>query len=1780
MNNEEEPYFEFTWTITNFSFCRHKPKEFLNSPVFRIPFLKDTGWHLKLYPKSHQDSDILTCFLCRTQAGPEFLWVMFCLTIDDSNCEVRENFKKASISEKFVRLSRNRYLDKVNVTEPDILTIKCKLWQQRQDASSSINQAPHPPVFCSASTSIPVERRSIQWNIESFFSLPSQHEVSIPVVSGSPENPKLLVTLSWSDHNEKSGGDISMEVREMPELSGKSFQLGCRITLTQKKSVEQLAKAWYHFKTVQKNYILWVKTYSDSVWIFPLKGIDRRSLRNDGLQQGALVLDCNFALSYDPVVSCVTSSGYVHPKVEEPQEEEEEEEKDDDSDIAATSGWKEVLLRNFHDQTCVFNYKFLQKNIEYKMGRKKKMFNSVGEEFQIAIHITVKNFLQTEDLKEYQFPSSLSSAERAYVHRYCQSLGLKSKSRGQGVTRFLTVYKKEGSTIVQDDATFEVGDSSQRHAAALLHKFPLTARERQELLPPTERDRILGQDVREVSRNIGRLGSGIPMVPLRRCENEYTAFRQSLPIWNCQEEIIRTINSHQVVIISGETGSGKTTQVPQLILDHASVTGQACRIICTQPRRIAAISVSERVALERDDKIGQSVGYQVRLESRISPKTLLTFCTTGVLLRTLMGGDASVATVTHILVDELHERDRLSDFLLIVLRDLLLKFRNLKLVLMSASLDIQLFCKYFSNCPIIEVPGRSFEVNTFFLEDILKGTGYTNQLMLSYKKDLEKQKSKKKPDFWNSVQKTGANGNCVQEPETKRTDDTQDLGLEELSLNSSEVTTFEENSSAAISMDEIIEEKWVSGDDDFTYIMQLILSENLSVDHQHSETHVSPLMLAAGRGNADVVEQLLVLGASIHIKSTNGWTAVDWAEKFGHKEVAELLASQWTIDNVEKNSPDTVEEHKSLLEEDRILLEAYSHSVDEEKIDHDLVVYLLSRISASQEEGSVLIFLPGYDDIISLRDKILNSTPTIPENRTMLFTLHSQMPSTDQKRVFKSPPPGMRKIILATNIAETSITINDVVFVIDCGKVKEKTFDSITGVTQLKAGWISKASAIQRRGRAGRCRPGLCYHLYSRTRFNSFKKFQVPEILRVPIHELCLQAKLLAPPNAPIADFLAKAPDPPPFMVTRNAVTLLKTIDALDPWEELTELGLHLLDLPIEPRLGKMILYSVVLKCLDPVLTITCCLSYRDPFVIPSQPAQKRAVAMAKRKFAGETFSDHMLLLRAFQAWQRAKSENRERNFCSKNFISSATMEMVVGMRTQILGQLRASGFIRPGGSGDIRDLNCNSEIWAVIKAALCAGSYPNIIRIDRDRQQLITQKESKVKFQHSSILNKLPVSAKQSAASLHRQMMSELPCDWLLYEEMMRTGSQAYAHCCTLITPVTVALFTGAARLPLDALHEPDQARLEGYMEEEDSEDDTKYDSQKAMLKIDDWISFRAEPEISRLVLQVRQKWHALFLRRMHAPSKPLTQADEAVIRAIAGVLISEDQALNLHQPPGIGQRPKPGSTEYSSPMHKKNSAHNSPNHRNSNNLNTNHSYAALGNNWSENPNGMSPHSPGSSSYKSPFPNCSPKRCPIPPPFSSPQLSAKPNTPTSGTEERIRYFIIKANTSRVLEISMANNIWAFVATTERKLLSTVKVSISIQNAISGFAPYSTSLTASVWPKVLLSHEWIRKANLPFQNTRHLQNSWNENRKVQISRDGQELEPTVGEALCQLILKGQPVLIPEGANNGRRPYPGRDNYQNDPNTASRSQIQWDSNQSTSYCNTYVSGQAYWSQSNP
>ncbi|XP_073533075.1 3'-5' RNA helicase YTHDC2-like [Phyllobates terribilis] len=159
------------------------------------------------------------------------------------------------------------------------------------------------------------------------------------------------------------------------------------------------------------------------------------------------------------------------------------------------------------------------------------------------------------------------------------------------------------------------------------------------------------KESREMNKTSGRLNNGIPQVPVRRGESDFDSFRQSLPVFEKQEEVVQIIKENKVVLIVGETGSGKTTQISQFLLDDCYRNGTACRIFCTQPRRLAAIAVAERVAAERGEKIGQTIGYQIRLESRVSPKTLLTFCTNGDLLRTLMAGDTTLSTVTHVIVE-------------------------------------------------------------------------------------------------------------------------------------------------------------------------------------------------------------------------------------------------------------------------------------------------------------------------------------------------------------------------------------------------------------------------------------------------------------------------------------------------------------------------------------------------------------------------------------------------------------------------------------------------------------------------------------------------------------------------------------------------------------------------------------------------------------------------------------------------------------------------------------------------------------------------------------------------------------------------------------------------------------------------------------------------------------------------------------------------------------------------------------------------------------------------
>ncbi|KAI3963933.1 hypothetical protein MKW92_028478, partial [Papaver armeniacum] len=203
------------------------------------------------------------------------------------------------------------------------------------------------------------------------------------------------------------------------------------------------------------------------------------------------------------------------------------------------------------------------------------------------------------------------------------------------------------------------------------------------------------------------------------------AFRKNLPAYKERDALLTTISQNQVVVVSGETGCGKTTQIPQYILESEIESGHGalCSVICTQPRRISAMAVSERVAAERGEKIGESVGYKVRLEGIKSRDTRLLFCTTGILLRRLLV-DRNLKGVTHVIVDEIHERGMNEDFLLIVLKDLLPRRPELRLILMSATLNAELFSSYFGGAPMLQIPGFTYPVQTHFLEDVLDMTGY------------------------------------------------------------------------------------------------------------------------------------------------------------------------------------------------------------------------------------------------------------------------------------------------------------------------------------------------------------------------------------------------------------------------------------------------------------------------------------------------------------------------------------------------------------------------------------------------------------------------------------------------------------------------------------------------------------------------------------------------------------------------------------------------------------------------------------------------------------------------------------------------------------------------------------------------------------------------------------------------------------------------------------------------------------------------------------------------
>ncbi|XP_072015621.1 LOW QUALITY PROTEIN: ATP-dependent DNA/RNA helicase DHX36-like [Amphiura filiformis] len=718
-------------------------------------------------------------------------------------------------------------------------------------------------------------------------------------------------------------------------------------------------------------------------------------------------------------------------------------------------------------------------------------------------------------------------------------------------------------------------------------------------------------------------------------------FRKKLPSYKMRQELLDLIHKNQVVVISGETGCGKTTQVPQFILDDfiTSSKGSLCRAICTQPRRISAISVAERVAVERAENCGQnqSAGFQIRLEAKLPRRQgCILYCTNGILLKWLES-DPLLTSVSHVVLDEVHERDIMSDFLLIILKDVLPKRPDLKIILMSATLNAEQFSQFFGGCPMVNIPGYTFPVKEYWLEDVLQITKYQPR----------EQYQKKVPPWLKHRKKR---------------------------------------------------------------------EQRLEEEREMEE----------------------------------------YNEKF--KEYITAMEETY--------SPDVIQSLSTM---------------DHEAMDLDLMACLIRYIHLHKPEGAILVFVPGWDQISKLHDK-LSGDNMFSSHNSLIIPLHSMMPTVNQRQVFERPPQGVRKIVIATNIAETSITIDDVVYVVDIGRVKERNFDVKNNISTLKPEWCSNAACRQRRGRSGRVQPGECYHMFSQLRASLMADYQQPEMLRTPLDELCLNIKSLK--LGRIVPFISKALQCPSLDAVKLAITSLQQLNALDENEELTSLGYHLARLPVEPRIGKMILFGAMFCCLDPILTIAASLSFKDPFIIP---LGKEKIADARRKdLARGCLSDHLMLVNAVWGWED-KSEGRaaENDYCWHNFMSGNTLKMLDNMKGQFYELLYNIGFLH-NKSCKQPQANRNSENEQLIKAVLCAGLYPNIAEIKEGRYSWKKKMKRPAKFRTPSDGN----------VKVHPKSVN---CDgkefngnrWMLYHLKLKSTG-IFLHDTSIVEPYPLLFFGG----------------------------------------------------------------------------------------------------------------------------------------------------------------------------------------------------------------------------------------------------------------------------------------------------------------------------------------------------------------------------------------------------
>uniref|UniRef100_A0A8C7L6Z0 ATP-dependent RNA helicase DHX8 n=1 Tax=Oncorhynchus kisutch TaxID=8019 RepID=A0A8C7L6Z0_ONCKI len=622
-----------------------------------------------------------------------------------------------------------------------------------------------------------------------------------------------------------------------------------------------------------------------------------------------------------------------------------------------------------------------------------------------------------------------------------------------------------------------------------------------------------GRQIAANMRGIGMMPDGVPEWKKHAFGGNQASYgkktvlsileqRESLPIFKLKEQLIQAVHDNQILIVVGETGSGKTTQITQYLAEAGySARG---KIGCTQPRRVAAMSVAKRVSEEYGCCLGQEVGYTIRFEDCTSPETVIKYMTHGMLQRECLI-DPDMGQYTIIMLDEAHERTIHTDVLFGLLKKTVKKRPDMKLIVSSATLDAVKFSQYFFEAPIFTIPGRTFPVEVLYCK----------------------------------------------EPET------------------------------------------------------------------------------------DYLDASLITVMQIHL---------------------------------------------------------------------------------TEPPGDVLVFLTGQEEIDTaceiLYERMKSLGPEVPE--LIILPVYSALPSEMQTRIFDPAPPGSRKVIIATNIAETSLTIDGIYYVVDPGFVKQNVYNSKTGVDQLVVTPISQAQAKQRSGRAGRTGPGKCYRLFTERAYrDEMLTSNVPEIQRTNLASTMLSLKAMGINDLLSFDFM----DAPPMETMITAMEQLYTLGALDDEGLLTRLGRRMAEFPLEPMLCKMLIMSVHLGCSEEMLTIVSMLSVQNVFY---RPKDKQQMADQKKAKFHQAEGDHLTLLAVYNSWKNNKFSNP---WCFENFIQARSLRRAQDIRKQMLGIMDRHKL----------DMVSCGKATVRIQKAICSGFFRNAAKKD-PQEGYRTLIDQQVVYIHPSI--------------------------------------------------------------------------------------------------------------------------------------------------------------------------------------------------------------------------------------------------------------------------------------------------------------------------------------------------------------------------------------------------------------------------------------------------------------